>query len=1759
MADESIKIDIDVNAAGADKAAQSIGALEKQIGSLQSAVATLKSPSGRGGTILDSLQLDSSKVKNLKDSATALKSVADALGSLNKAAGDASKADLSAGVDRAVSAYRQFIRETRTMNNLSKDHIAKLRDTASAMREVASASNAMAEAENKAKKAQAQLNQSQARKTEAQAEKLRAQASVKREDNALPLQKQKGKDERSLVRAKGAEAAHLAEIQGANRLAEVEARLAATTASAEAKREAAVASASARIGAAREAETARTERARIREEELTKRQAIRSDASIARNNARASEKAIENVRYAARDMAVYYGAITAGIGRVVSSAAQAGIAQERAFADVQRTAQGTTADLDNLKRAYTDLSTKTTTSFADLSKIGTLGAQMNIPTKELEDFTTAVSKFSTVTGMEVESATTAFGRFGQMMGGLQESAKGKGDGYAVLANQIADLGAKSVATEPEIANMAVSIAAQGKSAGFTQNEILALSSTLSSLAIPKEWARGSLQRIFNSINSAAAEGGDKMHAYAQAVGVTDAEFQKLWRDDPNKVFQGILQNLAGIGDKVEKAQAIKDLGFKNVRDVELLSRMSNSVGLYVEQLKEAEAASKGTTFIDESMGIIMDTMAAKVEAFQHALQNAGAAMNSSFMVPFKLLISLATGIVNAFAKLPAPIQAFVGALAAVATVRVGLMAAKAAAVSMSATYLQMQNRMLQATGAQKATWSVVWQAIRKAQTATVQYDSALASNIGTANAAATANQRLAAADNMVAAAAGKAAAAKAAQNTAQVASAGASAAAAGAQVAAGAGQAVGALSKLSSVGSGLMSMFGGPWGIAISAGLSLVSVGATYLADSFQNASAKADEFKNAVGGSSAILNALAQDTKEVGNGTQSGFVELNATIEQNGEVLTANGQALGYYVDKSGQVVQATHEQAEAMGYSTLKIGEHTQALIMDAVQGSDAFKGMSKETKQALVDMGFSYQKYIKLASTSEAQGGGQAAADAYVNGYIDQIKARKADAVNAVNSTIVDTGTLNGTGGGNAAANQKRADAAQPYNQQIEALEGLKSNTEGVGGAMRDALNDAILFGQGMDEAGNEAEGMGDQVANAGFKVGDAKGEFKDMAEAIRSVLDEMFSSTDAAAALDSSLQQVYESMQEHGTSMDPNSPDGQANIAAISDYFEKMGNAAAAGIEEMGLTGEEAYQYAQNSIQDTIDYLSAQGFDMSQFEQQRDLMAAIISQPYQSGEVDHSATDASLNQMVDNTAKAVSAAQANLGKVQAFMQAAMRAGAFSGSRSKTGKGSFLGGQANKFRMPTFVNRGNGASAFSANNFRAKPSRSGGGGGGRSPRSGGGGGGGGSHARKETKTAAEIFEDFLSRLKSALDKALSTWWRSTTAQDNYRKGLNSLKKDVEGTTKKVSDLRKENEKLASDMRKNEQELHDAEFFHAVAVKYGDTERAQSTQVDIDEAKQKINEGQTKIADNDKEIATLQAGQFALKGYTEAAIANREALRSLQSQMIGLIEAYAAAGHSTQEIEAYTQSLKRQFIEQVTQLGFNQGEVTELAGAFDSLTTTIGQVPRDVRENVTDNGTVGSTQSAIDSLHADPVTVPVQPSQSEISVRVRYEIDEASYAAAKARAFYNPGGGGTVRSKTGRNLGTLYTGGLLSKANYLPGFAGGGLLPGRPPANPKADNLMATDGHGMFRVRSGEYVISQPAVDFYGKGFMNALNTMQVPVSAGGVYQMGGGDGLVTINPAQFNQLVKAVSTAVVLDGRAISQSIDNGNMRTGNRGVY
>lgn len=68
------------------------------------------------------------------------------------------------------------------------------------------------------------------------------------------------------------------------------------------------------------------------------------------------------------------------------------------------------------------------------------------------------------------------------------------------------------------------------------------------------------------------------------------------------------------------------------------------------------------------------------------------------------------------------------------------------------------------------------------------------------------------------------------------------------------------------------------------------------------------------------------------------------------------------------------------------------------------------------------------------------------------------------------------------------------------------------------------------------------------------------------------------------------------------------------------------------------------------------------------------------------------------------------------------------------------------------------------------------------------------------------------------------------------------------------------------------------------------------------------------------------------------------------------------------------------------------------------------------------------------------------------------------------------------------------VYMGGLI-------GYASGGLVPGVPPSNPNQDNLLASGPTGLLAIRSREYVQPQPAVDYYGVPFMDAVRSLKFP----------------------------------------------------------
>jgi hypothetical protein len=54
---------------------------------------------------------------------------------------------------------------------------------------------------------------------------------------------------------------------------------------------------------------------------------------------------------------------------------------------------------------------------------------------------------------------------------------------------------------------------------------------------------------------------------------------------------------------------------------------------------------------------------------------------------------------------------------------------------------------------------------------------------------------------------------------------------------------------------------------------------------------------------------------------------------------------------------------------------------------------------------------------------------------------------------------------------------------------------------------------------------------------------------------------------------------------------------------------------------------------------------------------------------------------------------------------------------------------------------------------------------------------------------------------------------------------------------------------------------------------------------------------------------------------------------------------------------------------------------------------------------------------------------------------------------------------------------------GGLIAEGAILRGYAGGGIIPGTPPADPMVDNVLARGPGGLFALRSGEFVSTESA----------------------------------------------------------------------------
>jgi TP901 family phage tail tape measure protein len=212
----------------------------------------------------------------------------------------------------------------------------------------------------------------------------------------------------------------------------------------------------------------------------------------------------------------------------------------------------------------------------------------------------------------------------------------------------------------------------------------------------------------------------------------------------------------------------------------------------------------------------------------------------------------------------------------------------------------------------------------------------------------------------------------------------------------------------------------------------------------------------------------------------------------------------------------------------------------------------------------------------------------------------------------------------------------------------------------------------------------------------------------------------------------------------------------------------------------------------------------------------------------------------------------------------------------------------------------------------------------------------------AQTAAAQTARTLEDYSKDIQSTITSMLEYQFGVGNASDKIVTGWDKIKTDAQTAAASVATMRAD--LLAINATKTS-----AVFALSVDQAYGDTTAIAKDQAAI--AKANVDQ-----AAKQKELAKAQdASSTSLTGNTAGAIANRAALEGQISSYGTYISALAESGASQKQIDDEIAKSKQQFIEHATQLGYNRGEVTKLAAAFDGMKQIINAIPRNITTGVT------------------------------------------------------------------------------------------------------------------------------------------------------------------------------------------------------------
>lgn len=329
----------------------------------------------------------------------------------------------------------------------------------------------------------------------------------------------------------------------------------------------------------------------------------------------------------------------------IAAATKTAIEFEDAWTGVTKTVNGTPQQLTKIDDGLKNLAQTTSSTYQDIAHYAELAGQMGIPTDSIVGFTKTITELGDTTNLVGEEAAQSIAKFSNVM--VSQSKK-TNTYYSRLGSTIVDLGNKFSTTESDIMDMATRLGVAGKMVGFNSNQVLGLSTALSSLGIEAAAGGGSVSKMLKTIDIAVSTGNDSLSDFAEVSGMTSQQFQKAWGEDAAGTF---LKFVEGIGKSSDVTKTLNDLGITEIRQSQAMGALAQSSDVLANALNVSKNAWNDNSAMANEAEKRYATLKSQLSQTWEAVKQAGNELGQAFTPTLTDLLKIVKKAANAFSNL----------------------------------------------------------------------------------------------------------------------------------------------------------------------------------------------------------------------------------------------------------------------------------------------------------------------------------------------------------------------------------------------------------------------------------------------------------------------------------------------------------------------------------------------------------------------------------------------------------------------------------------------------------------------------------------------------------------------------------------------------------------------------------------------------------------------------------------------------------------------------------------------------------------------------------------------------------------------------------------------------------------------------------------------------------------------------------------------------------------------------------------------------